>query len=178
MLPRVLETPSLRSAAFRFFSELGIRYRRSPVVAEGSPALRSGPRAGDRLPDAQLTIDGKPVALQRAVIGPNRGFLLCGDPQRWDRSRLDEVVQDHGSLIKIHYLSSEAPPGTLLDDGRTLAALGAENGAQYLVRPDGYIAFRSSGFDLDAVVAYIAHFFSGSTTTSVVSSRPAADHSS
>jgi 2-polyprenyl-6-methoxyphenol hydroxylase-like FAD-dependent oxidoreductase len=162
MLPKVLDTPSLRSAAFRFVSELGIRYRRSPVVSEGSPALRHGPRAGDRLPDAQLTLDGKPVSLQRMVIGPNHGLLLSGDPEKWHRSRVDELVQAHGRVIKIHYLSSEASPGMLVDDGRTLVALGAQDGAQYLVRPDGYVAFRCSGYDLDATSAYLARVFCSS----------------
>ncbi len=173
VIPRLFENPSLRSAAFRFVSELGIRYRRSPVVTEGSPTLRRGPRAGDRLPDAQLTIDGKPVALHRTVIGANLGLLLCGEPQRWDRSRLDELVQHHGRLVKIHCLSSKPSSGALVDDGQTLAALGAENGAQYLVRPDGYIAFRCSGYDLDAVGAYLAQF-SGSSATSTMSSAPGA----
>jgi 2-polyprenyl-6-methoxyphenol hydroxylase-like FAD-dependent oxidoreductase len=167
MLPKVLERPSLRSAAFRFVSELGIRYRRSPVVAEGSPALRSGPRAGDRFPDAQLTIAGKPVSLQRLVIGPNLGLLLCGDPKRWNRSELDELVLDYARLVKVEYLSSEASPGTLVDDGRTLGALGAEDGAQYLVRPDGYIAFRCSGYDLDATSAYLTREFPRSPTPSI-----------
>jgi hypothetical protein len=29
-----------------------------------------------------------------------------------------------------------------------LARLGARNGAQYLVRPDGYVGYRCAGFDL------------------------------
>ena len=155
VLPRVLETPSLRSGAFRFVSELGIRYRQSPVVAEGSPALRSGPRAGDRLPDAPLTLDGSPVSLQRTVIGANLGLLLCGDTQRWNRSALEELARDYGTLVELHHLSSEASPGALVDDGRTLAALGADGGAQYLIRPDGYIAFRCSGYELARVRSYL-----------------------
>ena len=56
VLPRLLESSWLRRAAFRFVSELGIRYRHSPAVSEGRPRLRAGPRAGDRLPDARVTI--------------------------------------------------------------------------------------------------------------------------
>jgi 2-polyprenyl-6-methoxyphenol hydroxylase-like FAD-dependent oxidoreductase len=159
LMPRLFETPSLRSWAFKFVSELGIRYRRSPVVSEGSPTLSRGPRAGDRLPDARLTIDGAPVAMQRAVIGPGLGLLLCGEPERWARARLLELVARHGELVRTHYLSTKQSPAALLDDGKLLAALGAEHGAQYLVRPDGYIAFRCSGYDLDALGAYLARWF-------------------
>ena len=39
--------------------------------------------------------------------------------------------------------------GALYDpSGATLARLGARNGAQYLVRPDGYVGYRCAGFDL------------------------------
>jgi 2-polyprenyl-6-methoxyphenol hydroxylase-like FAD-dependent oxidoreductase len=160
LMPKLFETASLRARAFNFVSELGIRYRRSPVVAEGRPALRRGPRAGDRLPDARLTIDGTPIAMQRAIAGPRLALLLCGELERWERPRLDELVSQYGKLIGTHHLSSNpSAGGTLLGDGTVLAALGAENGAQYLVRPDGYIAFRCSGYDLEALSAYLARWF-------------------
>jgi 2-polyprenyl-6-methoxyphenol hydroxylase-like FAD-dependent oxidoreductase len=159
LMPKLFETPSLRSWAFKFVSELGIRYRRSPVVSEGSPTLSGGPRAGDRLPDAQLTRDGKPVAMQRVVIGPGLGLLLCGEPERWEGARLDELASRYAELISMHHLSTKPSPAALLDDGKVLALLGAEHGAQYLVRPDGYIAFRCSGYDLDALDAYLARWF-------------------
>ncbi|HET7459077.1 MAG TPA: FAD-dependent monooxygenase, partial [Gemmatimonadaceae bacterium] len=57
VLPRVVGSPRLRAFAFRFVSELGIRYRRSPAVAEGMARLHGGPRAGDRLPDLRLIRD-------------------------------------------------------------------------------------------------------------------------
>ena len=41
-----------------FVSELNIRYRRSPLVLEGKPKLRAGPKAGDRLPDARVEPSG------------------------------------------------------------------------------------------------------------------------
>jgi 2-polyprenyl-6-methoxyphenol hydroxylase-like FAD-dependent oxidoreductase len=173
LMPKLFETPSLRAWAFKFVSELGIRYRRSPVVAEGSPTLSRGPRAGDRLPDAQLTLDGTPVALQRAIIGPNLGLLLCGELERWERTRLDELASRHGKLIRMHHLSTKPLPGALLDDRKALAALGAENGAQYLVRPDGYIAFRCAGYGLDALAKYLARWFSSSKAVAATSSQRA-----
>ena len=45
--------------------QLGIGYRRSPAVEEGRPALRRGPRAGDRLPDARVVRDGSPAGWVR-----------------------------------------------------------------------------------------------------------------
>jgi hypothetical protein len=49
-----LSSPRVRAFAFHFVSQLGIRYRKSPAVAEGEPTLSKGPRAGDRLPEARV----------------------------------------------------------------------------------------------------------------------------
>jgi 2-polyprenyl-6-methoxyphenol hydroxylase-like FAD-dependent oxidoreductase len=158
LMPQLFETPWLRSWAFKFVSELGIRYRRSPVVTEGKPTLDSGPRAGDRLPDVQLTAEGKAVAMHRAVLGPAFSLLLCGDHERWQRAPLGELRFKYEKLVKVYLLSSVPSPGALVADAQVLAGLGGQNGAQYLVRPDGYLAFRCSGYDLEGVGAYLTRW--------------------
>jgi 2-polyprenyl-6-methoxyphenol hydroxylase-like FAD-dependent oxidoreductase len=159
ILPRVLESSWLRRMAFRFVSELGVSYRRSRVVMEGRPRLHGGPRAGDRLPDAGLSSDGRPVSLQRAVVGPHLALVLCGDARWWDAGRLTELVERFRGLLTIHLLSTRASAGTLTCTRETLALLGVRDAAQYLVRPDGYIAFRCAGHDLEAVTRYLMRWF-------------------
>ena len=160
LLPRVLSVAMkgtlARSVIFRFVSELAIRYRASAIVEEGTPRLRRGPRAGARLPDLRLTLDGAPVFLQRAAVGAGLGLILCGDPDAWDHRRLDELVQGSNGLVVLRYVSSQPARNVLYDDGQSRAALNARNGAQYLVRPDGYIAFRAGGYDLSAVSRFVA----------------------
>jgi hypothetical protein len=54
------------------------------------------------------------------------------------------------------HLSTLPAGGRLFDpDGATLHVLGATDGAQYVVRPDGYIGFRCAGYDLTALEAYL-----------------------
>jgi hypothetical protein len=161
LLPRLFQSSRLRSLAFGFLSELRIHYRESPAVTEERPRLRSGPRAGARLPDARVTFDGQPVPLQRAVVGPNLSLLLCGDPQGWDRAAVARLAERYAGLIKLHRLARQAFPGALVDDGGALALLGVRDRAQFLVRPDGYIAFRCSGSNLDALTRYLTQWFSG-----------------
>jgi hypothetical protein len=171
LLPRLLESPWLRSLAFRFVSELGIRYPRSPAVMEGRPRLRGGPRAGHRLPDARLTLDGEPVALQRAVVGPHLALVLCGDPGAWDLTRLTQLVERFSGLVKLHRLSPRALPGTLACPGDGLRRLGVRDAAQYLIRPDGYIAFRCGGRELDAVTRYLTSWFASPRAHASLSRR-------
>jgi 2-polyprenyl-6-methoxyphenol hydroxylase-like FAD-dependent oxidoreductase len=156
VMPALYERPAFRRAAFAFISELGIHYRRSPIVTEGLPTLSVGPRAGERLPDARLSMGEHWQSLQRAVVGPGLGLLLCGDVERWDQSRIDTLVARHG-LTRVVYLSSAPAQGALLDpDGAIAKSLGAAGGAQYLVRPDGYVAFRCAGYELDAVAGHLS----------------------
>jgi hypothetical protein len=160
VVPRVLRSRRLRAAAFRFVSELGIRYRQSPDVSEGVPRLRGGPRAGDRLPDAHLTRDGYSISLHRAVAAPNFAVLLCGDATAWDESHVAALADRWGDLLRIRYVSRRFAPDVLVDDdGDVLEKLGVRDAAQYLVRPDGHIAFRCGGRDLSDLKEYLAERF-------------------
>jgi 2-polyprenyl-6-methoxyphenol hydroxylase-like FAD-dependent oxidoreductase len=158
LLPRVFRASWLASAAFGFISELRINYRRSPAITEARPRLRGGPRAGDRLPDAPVRLDGAPIPLQRAVVGPHLSLILCGDPQAWNGDALAALAANYGGLIKLHRLARQAFPGTLVDDGHALTLLGVREQAQFLVRPDGYIAFRCGGSNLDALAGYLSRW--------------------
>jgi 2-polyprenyl-6-methoxyphenol hydroxylase-like FAD-dependent oxidoreductase len=160
IIPRLLGSSRLRRIAFRFISELDIRYRRSVAVTEAEPRLRRGPRAGDRLPDTRLTFDGQSVALQRAVAGPYLALLLCGRVERWDASRVAAISTRWETVLRVIYLSRQSASGVLVDEeGSAHAMLGVRDAAQYLVRPDGYVAFRCGGRDLNALEGHLAEWY-------------------
>jgi 2-polyprenyl-6-methoxyphenol hydroxylase-like FAD-dependent oxidoreductase len=160
VLPRVLRSRRLRAAAFRFLSELGIRYRRSPAVVEGEPRLHRGPRAGDRLPDMPVTIDGSTVWLQEATVGPRLTLLLCGDPTAWAPDGLAALHAAYPDLLTLRFLTRSALAGALVDaDGDALTRLDVRETAQYLVRPDGHVAFRCRGRELGAVARYLGAWY-------------------
>src|SRR5262249_52059414 len=91
-LPGILNSKRLGSFAFYFVSEFSIHYRKSSLVIEGEPRLRSGPRAGDRLPDFKLTRDGQSTYLQRELSGPSFHLLLCGRSEGWDADDTAELA--------------------------------------------------------------------------------------
>jgi len=160
VVPTVLTSNRLRAAGFRFISELGIRYRRSPAVAEAEPRLRAGPRAGDRFPDARLTLDGKTIRLQEAVVGPCLTLVLCGNGDLWNTERLTEHPACRNGLLRIKRLTRHSGRGVLVDEtGEALARLGVDDAAQYLVRPDGYVGFRCGGQAFDALESYLAEWY-------------------
>jgi 2-polyprenyl-6-methoxyphenol hydroxylase-like FAD-dependent oxidoreductase len=143
----VLASRRGRAFAFRSLSQLAIAYRHSPISQEGQPRLRTGPRAGDRLPDAPVTPPGGPPTTFHQVLAPGQfHLLLSGPPDAWPAG--DGVGgQVHISRIAVHRLAHERLG--LTDDRAT---------AHHLVRPDGHIAYRAAGTDLGGLIAYLSRW--------------------
>ena len=163
VVPRVFGSTWLRRTAFAFVSELGIRYRHSPAVTEGDPPQRGGPHAGDRLPDAEVRVDGRLTYLQEALAGRHLALLLCGDPHNWDSDELMRVRERYGRVLSVFRLSRDPVEGDLIDErGDAFARLGVRVAAQYLVRPDSYVAFRCAGTGFEALEQYLAMWYTPS----------------
>jgi 2-polyprenyl-6-methoxyphenol hydroxylase-like FAD-dependent oxidoreductase len=165
LVPLVLRFSSGSAYGFRTLSQLGVHYRRSPAVREGEPALRGGPRAGDRLPDARIVRDEQPGWLQEALAAPTCHLLLCGQAGGWDSDDLAALVERYAGVLAVHRLSPDAEPGVLHDvDGQALTRLGVDRTAQYLVRPDGHVGYRCGGTDLRGAERYLARWLPGAET--------------
>jgi hypothetical protein len=163
VLPRILTSRRLRASLFHFVSQLGIRYRNSPAVTEGEPRLRVGPKAGDRFPDARIERNGRQTYLQEELAGPHLHLILCGARDGWDEFQVADVIARRAGLVVIHHLTASSSVDALVDtSGEVLSRLGAsgpQDDAQYLVRPDGHVAFRCAGRDLGAVTMYLDRWF-------------------
>jgi 2-polyprenyl-6-methoxyphenol hydroxylase-like FAD-dependent oxidoreductase len=158
VLPGVMRSDRLRAFAFRFVSNFSIRYRNSPAVTEGTPSLGAGPRAGDRLPDAGLTLNGRATTLQREVIGPRVHLLLCGPLEEWaaQTTALASLTASYPDILAVRHLTRSVAPDTLVDSsGEAFARLAIRDTAQYLVRPDGYVAYRCAGTSLRGVERFL-----------------------
>jgi 2-polyprenyl-6-methoxyphenol hydroxylase-like FAD-dependent oxidoreductase len=132
---------ALPRVAFRLLGGLSTRYRRSPIVQEGVPRLRRGPRAGDRLPDGPVHLDGEPRRLHELLRQPVHHLLLCGPPDDLQPETLERLRQDQDMPLRVHRLSRGAQKGGLKDpEGQLLRRLGVRGTAVYLVRPDGSVA--------------------------------------
>jgi 2-polyprenyl-6-methoxyphenol hydroxylase-like FAD-dependent oxidoreductase len=160
VVPHLFGSRWLRRAAFAFVSELGIRYRKSPAIAGGEPRLHQGPRPGDRLPDAEVLVNGRSTYLQQTLAGPHLALLLCGDSRNWDALDLNRLQERYARVMTTYCLTAPGSNGPLVDEkGNAFARLGVRNPTQYLVRPDGYIAFRSGGRAFRQLDQYLADWY-------------------
>ncbi|MBP3037834.1 FAD-dependent monooxygenase [Arthrobacter sp. zg-ZUI100] len=168
LAPKASGSKALRTRLFRAVSQLDIQYRKSGMVATGDsrlPAfLSAGPKAGDRLPDAVVREDGREIRLQELLATPGFQILLCGPG--WPA---DTQLQLHNALGRLApWLSVRrlnvgsrlaAPSTNEIQDVSGLAfdrlGLSVRRPELLLVRPDGYIGFRSEGTDLSGALDYL-----------------------
>ena len=163
---RALQLPFVRRRLARFVSQTGIRYRGSPLSLEAHGAARldsRAPRAGDRAPDVELAPSRW---LAELLHGPRHALLLFGGQstallERFATMR-DEVASRYGQLVSPVIIRLDPAHPAIGEVDRRGAAherYGARQGAIYLVRPDGHIAFRGAGTDVEVLRATLKRHF-------------------
>lgn len=187
----------------RVLVEIAVNYRGSPIVGgpdEASPAPRFGaslsrwrgrnfgPRPGDRAPDANLRRrDESVVRLFELTRGTSFHLLYFPDPDGPDdagakllattRAAFGDVV----ALIEVTSVPAQEPGHIQVrDDGRSARqAYGIHGEGAVLIRPDGYIAYRSEPTDLPSLLRQLATMLKPVDTTTIpVASRSAAENAS
>jgi 2-polyprenyl-6-methoxyphenol hydroxylase-like FAD-dependent oxidoreductase len=111
----------LMAQLVRLLSQGWVSYRHSPLSVTGHPSGH-GPRPGDRLPDEDVTQDGRILRLHSLTAEPGVHVLLQRDAVALDQPRL-------GPRVAVHRITSWA--------GRGLVA----------VRPDGHVGLRCGEAD-------------------------------
>ena len=178
LLPRLagplMHTEFVRAKAFHFISQLGIHYEPGAAVQDAGAARRGGawkggPAPGHRAPNAAyarnrdvfglLTGDGFHVlALSRRPLAPEETGPLCDG--------LAALPRPPGLGFVAHVIAYTAtgPDERILraESGGAFTAYGVSHEtpqALYLVRPDGYVAWRADRLDLPALAAFLRERF-------------------
>ena len=183
-----LRGPALRVAsrigpvqrvASRWLAGYTNHYRESAIVMDffSSSARRFGQRvvgvrAGERAPDAGgLLVEGQVRRLFEVWAGDPRHYLFVfpGDKATPDRraalhTMTKGISERYGSLIRplvVEACSDDASEDVLADVGGELRRrYGGKTEQLYLVRPDGYVGFRSASADIGPLQAYLTRVFS------------------
>lgn len=149
----------------RNFEELDLDYGASPLSYDAAVDLPEDLRPGLEAHDAgPLLQQGERHHLFQLLGGPSHCLLVfAGDagPSQETVDRAREAQEQHGSWIDVHLVvvrSGDAPAhdrlSTLVDMECDLTArYGMGQGGLYLIRPDGYVAYRAKR--LDGLEAYV-----------------------
>jgi 2-polyprenyl-6-methoxyphenol hydroxylase-like FAD-dependent oxidoreductase len=164
LAPLALHLRPIRAYAFRTVSQLGIRYRGSPLSTP-SPRWWRGPRPGDRLPDAPIVHNGQPSSLHESIVTPGFHVLLCGPAAAWPTRAAADLEARWKGLVTVHHLTRDDTPGALHDrGGLALRRLGVRGRPGcLLIRPDGHVACRSRGSDPSGVTSYLTRWLPPTT---------------
>ncbi len=138
-------------------SELTVNYRSSAIVENRGKGLL---RAGDRAPDGELRgANGEARRLFEIFREPQH-HLLCF---LGNGAREPGEIPNLGDEIQIHRIARGfgLTSGSDLRDssGAVHTSYDLLSGGLVLVRPDGYIAFRSEEFDFAALQNYLRRIF-------------------
>jgi 2-polyprenyl-6-methoxyphenol hydroxylase-like FAD-dependent oxidoreductase len=177
----ISSTEIFQSMASRNMSELEVNYRDSPVVGEyhegifDSIALfGGGPRAGDRAPDAEgLRVgDGRPLRMFELLRGDNHKLLLFGGATGPDSAKVvslaGDVASKYGRHVTVYLVTHGDAPAKIAGwDGAVIAdadgglhrAYHAVAPGAYLIRPDGYIAYRSFPVEPNHLKEFLSRIF-------------------
>ena len=144
---------ALGGLLFGVISQVRVNYRGSPVVADGGGFGRKAPRPGDRVPYG-LFEDG--TSLYDILRGTGHHLLLFeglrgGTGGGRFQKELSEVLERYEMSVETHRMAAE---------NRKLHELyGAGAPSAFLIRPDGYVAYRGSPGDATGLGSYLdAHF--------------------
>ena len=122
LVPWLLQRRRLVEYGVRTLAQFSVGYRGSRLSMEGAPARRGLPRAGDRLPDTEVTCGGRAMRLHGLTARPGVHVLL--------RSGRRGARPGRGRpLVHVHRLTSSSGTGVVA------------------VRPDGHVGYRSAAVD-------------------------------
>jgi 2-polyprenyl-6-methoxyphenol hydroxylase-like FAD-dependent oxidoreductase len=152
-----------RLSAARHLQEVDLNYGTSPLSLEPGGEFSGGPAAGSQAPDAKpLLFNGKSINLFHLEAPTGyRLYLFQGILRKAGQREIEQTAADaisrYGDWLEVCFITIEEPDSTgyaavpLTIIGDPEAAMhnkyGADSSCLYLVRPDGYIAYRSKGFD-------------------------------
>ncbi|HEY9181531.1 MAG TPA: FAD-dependent monooxygenase [Candidatus Baltobacteraceae bacterium] len=131
-------------------SEIGIHYRRSAIVRDaGGP---SPLRAGDRAPDCEAVDEvGTRLRMFDLLREPVHTVIAVKPAGGTELARVAHLLADYRDVMQ----------GSVLLDGDEdfIKQYGGGGSMVYAVRPDGYIGFRGTCANLDALEAWAGELF-------------------
>jgi 2-polyprenyl-6-methoxyphenol hydroxylase-like FAD-dependent oxidoreductase len=163
--------------------ELDLNYSKSPICRQnqgshfGKTRFRAGPHPGEEALDARplLRAQDRPTTLFELLRGPKHTLLLFPgawhEAHSWQRliDLAESVKVKVGDLINTFFAAIElgsVPPDprldgrVILDPERSLHyRYGAETECLYLIRPDGYVGYRSEPATPGPLHDYLGRIF-------------------
>jgi hypothetical protein len=136
---------AIRRLAFRTISQIGIRYRKSPLSRNLAGLSKIAPQAGDRFPWLRLKLsDG----------GPVEDLFERLDDLRWNlvivgQSEAANEAHKLGAMVRTLII-----PANSVNE-KELARAQLTEPCFYLLRPDGHVGLAGKRFEAATIIRYL-----------------------
>ena len=163
-----LVTPeSQRLSSARQLQEVDLNYGASPLCLDLDNTFLSGPKPGTRAPDAaDLIFADRTTNFFSLPTDPNyRLLLFCGDPEGLKMKEIKQAAEGASRFepwLKLYIVTMRTQAATfgehaIIEDrrGNMHRTYAAGSLCIYLIRPDGYVAYRSA--NIGSVKKYFQH---------------------
>ncbi len=175
--PLLLRREWVQRRARNIVSELEINYRRSPIVGEYQKRFlkyKTKLAAGDRAPDCLVTMLPNKINIRLFELFRGTKFALlvfsginCSLESCQNLATIRNTIQNkYGRYITVYLVVPFETPqvnfegSTLLDYKKSLHhKYEASSSCLYLVRPDGYIGFKSQPINTEYLQEYLSKIF-------------------
>ena len=136
----------VRNVAFRTISQIGIRYRHSPLSQTATDLPQGAPVAGDRFPwmKLQFEANGPVEDLFQKLDDTRFNLLVAGQPLPASNSL------DAGDRLGTYVIPDEPA------NQSELARVNIRGPVFYLLRPDGHVGLCGTHVDMPAIAGYFA----------------------
>jgi len=153
ILPTLIKQQSIRHFFFRRISEIGIHYRKNTLSQSSSLGNfpNNAPKPGERLPYVHYQVNGIKYNIHQKVNGAN--FQLFIFSKQDSSVTIIEAAKKFAHLLTIETIKYSTGTNDLFK------RFGIAKNGWYLVRPDLYIAYRSTKTDVDQLENYFQQFF-------------------
>lgn len=174
IVPLVAGTEMVQEKMIRTMSEVNINYRDTRFVAQDWHVRGGDLEAGDRAPDAVLVhhASGREERLFEVFKDIRYIALLFtgANPSETDLRNLrriaHELREDYDAMLDTRFIAYDDNASSVLVGDETPLLLDtthkaheryetASGASLYLIRPDGYIAYRSMPADVEGVIEYM-----------------------
>ena len=145
VVPALGRTPVIQRRAARRISQIYVSYPPGPGPRQNGG--RGAPRAGQRMPDIQVST-GSQAATLHSVLRGGRHVLVV------PASQLSSVLDD--AALRLYGRELDVVAGHVTQPPRPRDH---DTGPVVLVRPDGHVAARGRPGSMDAVAGYLRDLF-------------------
>ena len=152
ILPLIEKHKKLRKYSFTTISEIGINYRKSPLsfTASYGNFPKHSPKPGDRMPYLVYIENERKINIHEKLKGIKFTlYIFLGES---NSNEIESIATKYKSILTIKIIELTA------DSKHLFYQLGIKKSGFYLVRPDMYIAYRSSALVFNHLEKYIDQY--------------------